>query len=157
MHHNIQTPTISEELMEVEETSPSQPSSSCPTIASEKSVLLSEQSLSLATNFGSDLSYEPPIPVVKTPKINVLTAELIAVLDRTNVSSRNAMFIITAVLSSVGIKVEETTLSYRTIQRARMIVRKEIAVGLKNDFKSHDKYVIHWDGKLLQDIVGSKA
>ncbi|GBP71070.1 hypothetical protein EVAR_49408_1 [Eumeta japonica] len=49
------------------------------------------------------------------------------------------MFIITAVLSSVGIKVEETTLSYRTIQRARMIVRKEIAVGLKNDFKSHDK------------------
>ncbi|CAG5093161.1 Protein of unknown function [Cotesia congregata] len=71
--------------MEVEETSPSQPSSSCPTIiASEKSVLLSEQSLSLATNFGSDLSYEPPMPVVKTPKINVLTAELIAVLDRTN-------------------------------------------------------------------------
>ncbi|GBP51859.1 Retrovirus-related Pol polyprotein from transposon TNT 1-94 [Eumeta japonica] len=67
------------------------------------------------------------------------------------------MFIITAVLSSVGIKVEETTLSYRTIQRARMIVRKEIAVGLKNDFKSHDKYVIHWDGKLLQDIVGSKS
>lgn len=97
------------------------------------------------------------MPVVKTPKINVLTAELIAVLDRTNVSSRNAMFIITAVLSSVGIKVEETTLSYRTIQRARMIVRKEIAVGLKNDFKSHDKYVIHWDGKLLQDIVGSKS
>ncbi|XP_044591358.1 uncharacterized protein LOC123269562 [Cotesia glomerata] len=158
IHHNIQTSTISEELMEVEETSPNQPSSSCPTIiASEKSVLLSEQSLSLATNFGSDLSYEPPMPVVKTPKINVLTAELIAVLDRTNVSSRNAMFIITAVLSSVGIKVEETTLSYRTIQRARMIVRKEIAVGLKNDFKSHDKYVIHWDGKLLQDIVGSKS
>ncbi|XP_057330890.1 uncharacterized protein LOC130671178 [Microplitis mediator] len=95
--------------------------------------------------------------VMKTPKINVLTTELIAALDRTNVSSRNALFIITAVLSSVGIKVKETTLSYRTIQRARMIVRKDIAVGLKNDFKSHDKYVIHWDGKLLQDIVGSKT
>lgn len=36
-----------------------------------------------------------------------------------------------------------------------MVVRKELAEGLKNDFKPHDKYVVHWDSKLLQDFVGS--
>lgn len=72
------------------------------------------QLLSQATNFGSDLSYELPMPN-KQPKINVLTPEVISALDRTNVSSRNAMFIITAVLPSVGIIVDDTTLSYRPI------------------------------------------
>lgn len=92
---------------------------------------------------------------IKRPKINVLTSEVISALDRAGVSSRNAMFIIPPILSSVGISVNDTTLSYRTIQRARMVGRKDIAEGLKNDFKPHDKYVIHWDGKLLQDLVGS--
>lgn len=67
------------------------------------------------------------------------------------------MFIIAPVLSSVGINIEDTTLSYRTIQRTRMILRKDIAQGLKDDFKTHDKYVVHWDGKILNDIAESKS
>ncbi|XP_074114153.1 uncharacterized protein LOC141537206 [Cotesia typhae] len=67
------------------------------------------------------------------------------------------MFIIAPVLSAVGIKIEDTTLSYRSIQRARMVQRKDIAQGLKDNFKTHDKYVVHWDGKMLNDLIESKS
>ncbi|XP_025270393.1 uncharacterized protein LOC112639732 [Camponotus floridanus] len=66
------------------------------------------------------------------------------------------MFIIAPVLSSVGVNIEDTTLSYRTIQRTRMLLQKDIAIGLKDNFKAHDKYVVHWDGKILNDIAESK-
>ncbi|XP_073972974.1 uncharacterized protein [Rhodnius prolixus] len=96
------------------------------------------------------------MPITRA-KINILTPELISALDRANVSSRDAMFIIAPVLSSVGVNIEDTTLSYRTIQRTRMLLRKDIAIGLKDNFKAHDKYVVHWDGKILNDIAESKC
>lgn len=111
--------------------------------------------ISPVTNFGSDFEYDPQIPT-KRVKIDILTPELISALDRANVSSRNAVFIIAPVLSSLGINVEATTLSHRTIHRTRMLLRKDIAVGLKDNFKTHDKYVVHWDGKILSDIAESK-
>ncbi|XP_044577706.1 uncharacterized protein LOC123260590 [Cotesia glomerata] len=157
IHNNVHPSNTSGDQMDVEESSPSQPSTSSQTIiASEKSELLTTKSLSEATNFGSDLEYDPSIQM-KRPKINILTPELISALDRANVSSRNAMFIIAPILTSVGINIEDTTLSYSTIQRTRMMFRKDLAQGLKNDFKTHDKYVVHWDGKILQDITGSKS
>lgn len=118
-------------------------------------IILSGKSESFST-FGSDLEYETPIPT-KRAKINLLTPEVVSGLDRANVSSRNAMFIIAPVLSAVGIKIADTTLSYRSIQRARMVQRKDIAQGLKDNFKTHDKYVVHWDGKMLNDLVESKS
>ncbi|XP_055852711.1 uncharacterized protein LOC129916649 [Episyrphus balteatus] len=66
------------------------------------------------------------------------------------------MFIIPPILLAVGINIEDITLSYRTIQRTRMLLRKDIAQGLKDNFKTHDKYVVHWDGKMLNDISGSR-
>ncbi|XP_074106360.1 uncharacterized protein LOC141532085 [Cotesia typhae] len=86
----------------------------------------------------------------------IIFSRVISALDRANVSSRNAMFIIAPVLSSVGVNVEDTTLSYRTIQRTRMLLRKDIAIGLKDNFKAHDKYVVHWDRKILNDNSESK-
>ncbi|XP_039965874.1 uncharacterized protein LOC120778196 [Bactrocera tryoni] len=67
------------------------------------------------------------------------------------------MFIIAPVLLAVGIQIEDTTLSCSSIQRAHMLQRKNIAKGLKDNFKTHDKYVVHWDGKMLNDLVGSKS
>ncbi|XP_044579240.1 uncharacterized protein LOC123261589 [Cotesia glomerata] len=141
--------------MEVDESHLNQPSTSHEIVRSEESESSSTLTLSQATNFGSDLEYVPQIPTTRA-KINILTPELISALDRANVSSRNAMFIIAPVLSSVGVNVEDTTLSYRTIQRTRMLLRKDIAIGLKDNFKAHDKYVVHWDGKILNDISESK-
>ncbi|XP_074100045.1 uncharacterized protein LOC141528084 [Cotesia typhae] len=141
--------------MEIDESHLNQPSTSHEIVRSEESESSSTLTLSQATNFGSDLEYVPQIPTTRA-KINILTPELISALDRANVSSRNAMFIIAPVLSSVGVNVEDTTLSYRTIQRTRMLLRKDIAIGLKDNFKAHDKYVVHWDGKILNDISESK-
>ncbi|XP_074106837.1 uncharacterized protein LOC141532405 [Cotesia typhae] len=141
--------------MEVDESHLNQPSTSHEIVRSEESESSSTLTSSQATNFGSDLEYVPQIPTTRA-KINILTPELISALDRANVSSRNAMFIIAPVLSSVGVNVEDTTLSYRTIQRTRMLLRKDIAIGLKDNFKAHDKYVVHWDGKILNDISESK-
>ncbi|XP_074107200.1 uncharacterized protein LOC141532646 [Cotesia typhae] len=133
-----------------------QPSTSHAIVPSEKSESFSMYTLSGVTNFGSDSEYEPPIPT-KRAKLDVLTPEVIFGLDRANVSSRNAMFIIAPVLLAVGIKIEDTTLSYSSIQRARMLQREDIAKGLNDNFKTHDKYVVHWDGKMLNDLVGSKS
>ncbi|XP_074098108.1 uncharacterized protein LOC141526869 [Cotesia typhae] len=111
--------------MEIDESHLNQPSTSHEIVRSEESESSSTLTLSQATNFGSDLEYVPQIPTTRA-KINILTPELISALDRANVSSRNAMFIIAPVLSSVGVNVEDTTLSYRTIQRTRMLLRKDI-------------------------------
>lgn len=67
------------------------------------------------------------------------------------------MFIIAPILLAVVIKIEDTTLSYRTIQRARMLLKGDIAKGLKDNFKTHNKHVVHWDGKMLNDLVGLKS
>ncbi|XP_074110901.1 uncharacterized protein LOC141535044 [Cotesia typhae] len=144
--------------MEVDESHLNQPSTSHEIVRSEESESSSTLTSSQATNFGSDLEYVPQIPTTraKINILNILTPALISALDRANVSSRNAMFIIAPVLSSVGVNVEDTTLSYRTIQRTRMLLRKDIAIGLKDNFKAHDKYVVHWDGKILNDISESK-
>ncbi|XP_074114148.1 uncharacterized protein LOC141537202 [Cotesia typhae] len=144
------------DMMEIDESNLNQPSTSHGIVLSGKSESFSTHTLSGTTNSGSDLEYEPPIPT-KRAKINVLTPEVVSALDRANVSSRNAMFIIAPVLSAVGIKIEDTTLSYRSIQRARMVQRKDIAQGLKDNFKTHDKYVVHWDGKMLNDLIESKS
>ncbi|XP_074096336.1 uncharacterized protein LOC141525675 [Cotesia typhae] len=144
--------------MEVDESHLNQPSTSHEIVRSEESESSSTLTSSQATNFGSDLEYVPQIPTTraKINILNILTPGLISALDRANVSSRNAMFIIAPVLPSVGVNVEDTTLSYRTIQRTRMLLRKDIAIGLKDNFKAHDKYVVHWDGKILNDISESK-
>ncbi|XP_044580403.1 uncharacterized protein LOC123262280 isoform X3 [Cotesia glomerata] len=91
----------------------------------------------------------------KIPKINIITPNLAAALDRANVSNRNATYILAATLQSVGIDLRNVNLSYKTIQRNRILLRKEIAEGLKKDLKFNDNYVVHWDGKLLSDIVGA--
>lgn len=91
------------------------------------------------------------------PKINIITPELAAALDRANVSSRNATYILAATLKSLGIDIQSVNLSYKTIQRNRIFHRKNIAEGLREDLKFNDNYVVHWDGKLLSDIVGTEV
>lgn len=48
-------------------------------------------------------------------------------------------------------------ISYKTIQRSRIALRKEIAEGLKDALRFEDNYIVHWDGKLLTDITGTES
>ncbi|XP_044578869.1 uncharacterized protein LOC123261344 [Cotesia glomerata] len=123
-------------------------------ITPSQELLTSSQStisqISNVSDFETELLSEK-----KIPKINIITPNLAAALDRANVSNRNATYILAATLQSVGIDLRNVNLSYKTIQRNRILLRKEIAEGLKKDLKFNDNYVVHWDGKLLSDIVGA--
>ncbi|XP_074115140.1 uncharacterized protein LOC141537852 isoform X2 [Cotesia typhae] len=104
LSNNVPVSNLTTTMMGIDESNLDQPSTSHAIVPSEKSESFSTYTLSGVTNFGSDSEYEPPIPT-KRAKLDVLTPEVIFGLDRANVSSRNAMFIIAPVLLAVGIKI----------------------------------------------------
>lgn len=111
---------------------------------------ISQSTISHVSNFEDEL----PTPK-QIPKMSIITRELVAALDRANVSSRDATYIIGATLKSAGFDLGNVNLSYSTIHRKRILLREGIAAELKEKLKLDDNYVVHWDGKLLSDIVGS--
>lgn len=86
-----------------------------------------------------------------------MTPDLCAALDRANISSRNAVFIIASLLISIGLNIADHNLSHRTVHRCRIKFRKCIATELKNEFNIDDRYVLHWDGKILQDLIDGQS
>ncbi|XP_074111077.1 uncharacterized protein LOC141535152 [Cotesia typhae] len=95
------------------------------------------------------------MPKQQVPKIDIMTPELAAALDRANVTSRMATYIIAALLSSLNIDCASVNFSHVTIHRAREKFRKEAALNLKTNLET-DNYVLHFDGKLLSDITGTE-
>lgn len=83
-----------------------------------------------------------------------MTPALACALDRTNTSSRNATYILAAAASSLGLNVNDINMSSSTIHRSRIKFRKEVAELLKKDLRVAKCLVVHWDGKLLPDLVG---
>lgn len=102
-----------------------------------------------------ETDYEDDIPKQQIPKIDIMTPELAMALDRANVSSRMATFIIAALLSSLNIDSASVNFSHLTIHRAREKFRKEATLNLKSNLET-DNYVLHFDGKLLSDITGTE-
>lgn len=96
----------------------------------------------------------PSEPVQK--KKQVITPELVEVLDRCNTTDNSAVYISAAITKSLGVDINNVTLSRSSIRRNRIKCREEIAHQIKTDFKNDDKLTVHWDGKLLQDICSSK-
>lgn len=98
----------------------------------------------------SNFEDELPTPV-KKPKLNIMTPKLVAALDRTGTTPRQATYILTAATEALGIDVNEVNLSRSTVQRARVDIRKDVATQLKSKLKVANILVLHWDGKLLPD------
>lgn len=121
----------------------------------ESDIITSQSSASLTSKTISD--FENELKPCMTSKINLMTPELVAALDRANVSSRNATYILAATLKSVGFDLNSVNISYKTIQRNRIALRKEIVEGLKDELKFEDNYIVHWDGKILTDIIGTDS
>lgn len=91
------------------------------------------------------------------PTINVMNAELASALDRANISNGDATYVLTAAYKSIGINIDTLNLSCSTIRRARILHRQSITENLKDEFKTEDRYIVHWDGKILTDIVDPKS
>ncbi|XP_044592001.1 uncharacterized protein LOC123270129 [Cotesia glomerata] len=86
-----------------------------------------------------------------------MTPELCAAFDRSQVTHRNAIFILSVAYKSVGINLSTLNLSYSTIYRTQIKFRSDIAKDLKSEFHKDDRYVVHWDGKILSDIASTKT
>ncbi|GBO21153.1 hypothetical protein AVEN_169102-1 [Araneus ventricosus] len=86
-----------------------------------------------------------------------MTPYLAAVLDRTKVSDRKAVFVVAETARSLGYEVDEITLSRSSIRPERMKHRSNMFLELKTEFQEQDvKLTVHWDGKLLQNLTGKE-
>lgn len=102
-------------------------------------------------------NFEDEIPdrlAPKTKKVNIMTETLAAALDRTRTSSRSATHILAAAATSLGCNIDNINLSSSAIHRNRIRIRKDIAKDLKDNLQFANCLVVHWDGKLLPELVG---
>ena len=83
-----------------------------------------------------------------------MTPEVVAAMDRTNVTSRQALRLFTAFATALNLNIDDMAISHSTIHKNRIEVRKAIAEDLKVALQIAPSVVIHWDGKLLPDITG---
>ena len=69
---------------------------------------------------------------------------LVASLDRTKTTQREAMRIVAPALKAVGIDINDMTISRGSMYRARKIVRKSVAQTNKEDFVPNTPLIAHW-------------
>ncbi|XP_044578119.1 uncharacterized protein LOC123260851 [Cotesia glomerata] len=75
-----------------------------------------------------------------------MTEVLVAVLDRTKTSNQSAMHIISAVITSLGLDIDNYNISYTTIRNARLKFRKTVAGNLKDGIEeTAQNLIVHWD------------
>lgn len=123
----------------------------------------SHSTMSAGTNTQASSGSEYLPPAIKKAKLNVnqrlnvLTSDVLSALDRSSVSNANALYIISSVLTAVGLEINDFALSKETIRQARIKNRKIIADEIKNTFNGTDTvFTVHWDGKMLPDLMSTE-
>lgn len=96
----------------------------------------------------------------KRGRKNIITPKLVAVLDRCQLSIRDSVYILHAVVEALGLCSDDFTINKSSIQRIRTETRKTRAEAIKTDFQNKvpEVVTVHWDGKLLPglDVRSSK-
>ncbi|KAK4290351.1 hypothetical protein Pmani_036739 [Petrolisthes manimaculis] len=85
---------------------------------------------------------------MKRGRQQVLSPDLVATLDRNKVSDRAAVMVIGETLRSLGQEIQPLALNRSSIRRQRQQHRKSTSEEIRNKF-------VHWDGKLLPDLIGT--
>ena len=92
----------------------------------------------------------------KRRRVNILDdPEVAGALDRVNVTDRGATYVVGAVANALGCNASIMTLSRSSIRRSRCRNR-ETQATVHEEFIHRTPLLLHWDGKLLPDISGSK-
>lgn len=92
----------------------------------------------------------------KRGRRKMLTADVMASLDRTKTSSRSAVHTLSASVHASGQKVEDFNINRSSIQRARQNHRLLFASDLKARFDPKKPLTLHFDGKLMMDLTGDE-
>ena len=86
----------------------------------------------------------------------VITLQLAATLDRTKMSDRKAMFIISETAKSLGHNITNLALNRNSIRRLRMKHQSVQSAALKAKFQGNVPLVVHWDGKLIAGLTSKE-
>lgn len=86
---------------------------------------------------------------------NIITQDIASALDRSQVSDRNAVYILSATASSLGQDVKELAINRSTIRRTRINTRENIAALIRESFAPQIPLTVHWDGKILPVLTGT--
>jgi hypothetical protein len=97
-----------------------------------------------------------------TPKERIrgslkLDPNVVAALDRSQTSDRNAARILIPFAKQLGQNPEDLALSASSIRAARLQFREERAAEQKKEFHPAVPLVLHWDGKLMEDLTGKEV
>lgn len=132
-----------EEMVELESSSSA---SSSPTNATNTS------------NSSSDTGIASPSKRLRTRGTkSVLSPALVAALDRTGASNRQALRIVAATASALGNDPIELVLNPESIRQARAKHRSILAKDIKETFSPLTPLTVHWDGKILPQDDGTSA
>ena len=101
--------------------------------------------------------------LVEIPR-KILTPSLSQTLDRSKTSDQAAMRVLSSTLKSFktvdgkNLDLNEITISRNSINRTRNIHREEISNAAKDQFKKNKPPLaaLHWDGKLMKDIMNEE-
>lgn len=90
----------------------------------------------------------------KRGRKNLITPKLVAALDRCQLSIRDSVYILNAVVEALGLSSDDFSINKSSIQRIRTETRKSRAEAIKSDFQNNvpDLVTVHWDGKLLPGL-----
>lgn len=130
--------------------------------ACEKFSAMVELASSSSSSGGESSTDDEDPPTAATPcrkrkrgKQNIVTPDVASALDRTQVTDRKAVFVLTATASSLGHDVGQLAINRSTIRRARIETRTSIAALVKETFQPNTPLTVHWDGKMLPELMGN--
>ncbi|KAK4318004.1 hypothetical protein Pmani_010957 [Petrolisthes manimaculis] len=92
---------------------------------------------------------------MKRGRQQVLSPDLVATLDRNKVSDRAAVMVIGETLRSLGQEIQPLALNRSSIRRQRQQHRKSTSEEIRDKFDPKFPLIVHWDGKLLPDLIGT--
>jgi len=72
------------------------------------------------------------------------------------VSDRKAVFVVAETAKSLGQNIDELALNRDSIRRNRIQYRRQRAANIKAKFQGNTPLVVHWDGKLIPDLIGKE-
>jgi len=80
-----------------------------------------------------------------------------ASLDRTKMTDRGAVYMMSAAAHSLGHDVSEFNINRSSIRRHRQKHRMDAGVALKEELRGGCALIVHWDGKLMQDLTTKES
>lgn len=95
---------------------------------------------------------------VSEPKAqkNLFDMNVAGALDRNKVSDRKAVRLIIPIAAALGHDPAALPLSRSSIKRKREAVRQNFSTEMKSNLDIKEPIVVHWDSKILPDILGSQ-